>query len=181
MSMHFISSLPKAKIYFNFQSSIVIWNSPSSAVPPQALALEIRKERRRMLEATWWSLPLTLLFLMISNREMQEMKQKSIFSSLRRVFLIQVDHIKGKAKIQTFLLFGDPPACSYIFLLFKKHVHHITCTTFQNILFSQQKGHVLTLMQPQLCWRDWTSTGIIICLHFIVLSNLTVCLCMSFI
>lgn len=47
--MYFILSLPNAKICFNFPSNIVIWDwrSPSSAVPPHALALETRRKKEK--------------------------------------------------------------------------------------------------------------------------------------
>lgn len=156
--MHFVSSLSNAKISFSFPSNIVVWDwsSPSSAVPPHALALATRRKGKGCWRPhgdlylwpcfSWW----------FPTENYRKLSRRASFPVLRRGFLVQVDHIKGKAKIQTIWLFGDPPACSYIFLLFKKHVHLITCTTFQNISFSQQKGHVLALMQPQLSWRDCT-------------------------
>jgi len=150
MSMHFVSSLSNAKVCFHFPSNAVIWDwsSPSSAATPHALALDIGKKRRRMLDTTWWSLSLTFLILIISKTEnCRKWTRELSFPVSRRAFLVQLDHIKGKTKMQAFWLFGDPQACSYLLLLFKKYVHLITCAPFQNILFSWQIGHVLAVMQ----------------------------------
>lgn len=148
--MPFIPSLLNAKVWFYFPSKVVIkdvvirdWSSPRWYSPSLLFTSERKGE--------WHWVPHGDLYLWPSfswgfpRQNCRKLSRNLSFPLSRRAYLVQVDHIKEKTQMQTFWLFCDSQACSYIFLLFKKYVHLISCAPLQNILFSWQMGHVLVL------------------------------------